>query len=369
MRAQPAPYPCIRGDQVLNHLFQENCKDTAFAANLKTSKDVVVTTNSIGLRMGEVDPKAEKIAVIGDSYTEGFGLKNEESFPASLEKKLQKFGKKVQVINGGTLGFSPVLYPEYYRHKIHRLKPKVVILNLDFSDITDSIFFSEQADFTNGEPAAFPGRDVFPPEVAGFIYQNHSAFLRFLHSEVNAWARWKWAQNTLPKLDAFIANHPALVSKELLRRNNLGENCWKPYELTTRYIWKLKELVEADGAVFAIHMYLPGYIIKGFPPGIHSISFWQKIEALMRKDFTWACDLDERGVPVFREIANKWHIAFFDSRAVTRGKPQFYFDLDSHWNAEGVGAVTANLAPQVFRLLQSKRKMLNTGNETPRPRL
>ena len=369
MRAQPAPYPCIRGDKVLNHVFRENCVDTAFASNLKTPNDIVVRTNSLGLRMPAISPQSEKIAIIGDSYTEGFGLTNEENFPARIEWELEKRGaKNLQVINGGTLGFSPALYAIYYKAKIAALKPKLVILNLDFTDITDDVFFTEQAEYKNGEPVAFPGRDVFPPQIAGFIYQNHSAFLRFLHSEINAWARHRRAQKAKPEMEAFIRRGPTLISETALKQQGLN-NCWKSYELTARYIAQLKSAVEANGALFAIHMYLPGYVVKRYPHVTQSLSFWQKYEQLTRTDYSWACGLDERGVPIFRDLAKHWKVAFFDSTSVTKGRPNLYFDLDAHWNAEGVKTVTGNLAPRVFRLLQSKRKVLNTGNETPRPRL
>lgn len=47
---------------------------------------------------------ATKIVAFGDSLTAGYGLKQEEAFPAQLEKKLKEQGLNVTVINAGISG-------------------------------------------------------------------------------------------------------------------------------------------------------------------------------------------------------------------------------------------------------------------------
>jgi len=52
-----------------------------------------------------VQSKPEKtILFFGDSLTAGYGLTEEEAFPAVVEKSLNKKGKKVKVINAGLSG-------------------------------------------------------------------------------------------------------------------------------------------------------------------------------------------------------------------------------------------------------------------------
>jgi len=48
--------------------------------------------------------QAIRIAVLGDSLTAGYGLAEEHSFPAQLEKRLAEKGKNVTVINAGISG-------------------------------------------------------------------------------------------------------------------------------------------------------------------------------------------------------------------------------------------------------------------------
>lgn len=45
-----------------------------------------------------------RIAVLGDSLTAGYGVAEEDSFPAQLEKKLAEEGKNATVINAGISG-------------------------------------------------------------------------------------------------------------------------------------------------------------------------------------------------------------------------------------------------------------------------
>jgi len=65
-------------------------KRIATAAALKTEEDVVYKTNSLGLRGREPGSSKLRIVVIGDSYTEGFGLSETEAFPFQPEAALKK---------------------------------------------------------------------------------------------------------------------------------------------------------------------------------------------------------------------------------------------------------------------------------------
>jgi acyl-CoA thioesterase-1 len=50
------------------------------------------------------NPKVKTILFFGDSLTAGYGITEEEAFPALVEKSLNEKGKKVRVINGGSSG-------------------------------------------------------------------------------------------------------------------------------------------------------------------------------------------------------------------------------------------------------------------------
>src|SRR6185436_4496340 len=66
--------------------------------------DTEVETNREGLRGPEVGPKPAgglRILAIGDSFTFGVGARQEETWPARLERRM----RNVQVLNAGAPGF------------------------------------------------------------------------------------------------------------------------------------------------------------------------------------------------------------------------------------------------------------------------
>jgi len=66
---------------------------------------VKTTTNSLGLRGKEITLEKpsgyKRILVLGDSFTFGLYVSDEETYPAVLEKLLTGQGHKVEVINAG----------------------------------------------------------------------------------------------------------------------------------------------------------------------------------------------------------------------------------------------------------------------------
>jgi lysophospholipase L1-like esterase len=67
------------------------------------------TTNSLGLRGREprIREDAVRILGVGDSMTFGWGVDDEETFLARLEKRIRARGHRVDVFNAGIPGYSP----------------------------------------------------------------------------------------------------------------------------------------------------------------------------------------------------------------------------------------------------------------------
>lgn len=110
-------------------------------SEFQPTKNVVLQTNSLGLR-GKlpVDPKpadAIRILVLGDETVLGPHLVNDETMPSRIGQFFSQKGQMVEVINGGVPGFSPLLSWLQYRHELQRLKPDVVVLHFDMSDVAD----------------------------------------------------------------------------------------------------------------------------------------------------------------------------------------------------------------------------------------
>ena len=106
-----------------------------------SAQDVVLRTNSLGLR-GELplEPKPQgvtRILILGDETVLGPHLADDETLPVRLGQFLSKTGQSVEVINGGVPGFSPLLSWLQFRHELQQLKPDVVVLHFDMSDVAD----------------------------------------------------------------------------------------------------------------------------------------------------------------------------------------------------------------------------------------
>ena len=95
--------------------------------------DVVATTNSLGLRDRELGPVALgvwRLLVVGDSFTYGWGVASEETWPRVLEAELTRRGLPVEVINAGAVGGSPLTYAEVIERTVPVLRPHVVLVGV-----------------------------------------------------------------------------------------------------------------------------------------------------------------------------------------------------------------------------------------------
>jgi lysophospholipase L1-like esterase len=98
-----------------------------------------VRTNSRGLRGGEVPyertPGRNRILVLGDSVTFGYGLEEEDSYPALLGKRL---GGGAEVLNAGVVGYGLDQQYLWFKREGVRYRPDVVVVGFSAGDIYDS---------------------------------------------------------------------------------------------------------------------------------------------------------------------------------------------------------------------------------------
>src|SRR5437899_3545390 len=77
--------------------------------------DVIVTTNSLGLRDRELRPRVAgvtRLLALGDSFTYGWGDAVEYAWPRVLETEFTQRGVVVEVINGVSEGESTIITAE-----------------------------------------------------------------------------------------------------------------------------------------------------------------------------------------------------------------------------------------------------------------
>ncbi len=77
---------------------------------------------------------AKTIVIVGDSLTEGFGVKTEEAYPAQLEQMFHANGRKdIKVINGGISGSTTANATSRTKWYL-KMKPEVILFALGAND-------------------------------------------------------------------------------------------------------------------------------------------------------------------------------------------------------------------------------------------
>ena len=109
--------------------------------------EYTVTTNSEGI-IDKEQPitKAEneyRILTLGDSFTEGFGVPQFESWPHHLQQLLNEDSNysNITVIQGGVAGSDPFCSYVLLRDKLLKYQPDLVIQATNHSDLGDAIVF------------------------------------------------------------------------------------------------------------------------------------------------------------------------------------------------------------------------------------
>ncbi|MEO2023004.1 MAG: GDSL-type esterase/lipase family protein [Pirellulaceae bacterium] len=106
-------------------------------------KHVFVQTNEDGLRSQydreQFRQSDIRIACLGDSFTFGYGVQGEDSYPARLQHQLRgRLGQEsVAVLNAGVTSYSPLLEDRLLRRVVRHYEPQVVLLMIDCTDIGD----------------------------------------------------------------------------------------------------------------------------------------------------------------------------------------------------------------------------------------
>ncbi len=198
------------------------------------------TINSQGFRGPELENKSFNIAMLGDSYTFGQGVEDNETIPYFISKNLEQTNNDVQVINMATPGWG--LFQEnitLYRH-YDTYKPKIVILTLLEGDLGRLKFENKTEEEKYLERAQirtfFRGLSSlsFLKQKIGSIFKtNFGATENYLPDDTDITSLW---QRNVAELDS-IYN---LTQKEnikfiLVLYPRLGEDNNKFYGLVTSY--------------------------------------------------------------------------------------------------------------------------------------
>ena len=136
--------------------------------------DTTVVTNSLGLRDNEVDFSKPRILCMGDSFTFGFGVENDETFCARLE---QLFDGRYDFVNAGFAdGYAPSTYALWLARYRERLAPSMILVNFfqnDSGDVRMDTWIKDGQVMAPGD-TRFPDKSIRP----GFVVTEDGVGIR-----------------------------------------------------------------------------------------------------------------------------------------------------------------------------------------------
>ncbi len=117
--------------------------------SLRGEYSTYIKINSKGLRDTEYSygkgDNTVRILVLGDSFTAGLQVPEQETFPKVLEAELQRHypATNIEVINAGVVGYGTDNQLAYFTHEGYKYQPDLVLLAFfTGNDITDNIWQS-----------------------------------------------------------------------------------------------------------------------------------------------------------------------------------------------------------------------------------
>jgi hypothetical protein len=99
-----------------------------------------INTNSLGMRDPEpANDVTDGIVLLGDSFTMGYGVGDNEAFPALIRAELMKRGITVPVVNTGLGDNGNGRWVKFFDHDAAKFRPRVVVLQVMANDFDDNL--------------------------------------------------------------------------------------------------------------------------------------------------------------------------------------------------------------------------------------
>ncbi len=310
---------------------------------------IAIQTNSIGLRNREVSmPKpanTKRIVFVGDSFTMGWGVNEEDTFVRTSETLLNKQGLAfpIETVNAGFSAAGPSGYYIYLKYFGLDLDPDVVVVGFfignDITGRTDVEWIQKDA---NGMP------DVVRSKTT---YIDWNGALRFKDTPI------RYSMPVLNNSHAFLllANtiNPLTTSTDPSKELVTLTSClFRPecHDLDTaksevKFLFEgIQELVESKGKKLVVVMIPDDYQFNTYP-AFRS----KKLLPLL---------------PSERMHVNNEFASFFESEGIDyidllpifleQAKEQLYIPDDGHWNAAGHAFAASIISEKLAKILQEK---------------
>jgi len=300
--------------------------------------DIRTKTNNLGFRGEDVperkDPSEFRIVMLGDSFTLGTGVSDEDTFWRLLEKRLNGTdGKRFRVISTGISSYSPILEYITLKRNIDALKPDLVIMNFDMSDLLNEYVYRKIAVFgEGGEPEKVSGIEEYTKAKTSITKKASDWMYRHLFLSTALVELYRTHIAGEPKLEEMDVENTVTRERASMLEHTLTKSDYEDFDgIMTGIedsILRTKALCESYGC---------GFILTTYPYG-HQVSpdEWMpgRYRYLESADF----GISDRTVDELARFSAANGIPFLntfpDFRAYS-GKEKLYFSHDPHWTPAG----------------------------------
>lgn len=130
----------LQSDPVLRRVLKPNHKGRIITDEV----DFTIKTNSKGLRDRDFsyqkDEDTTRFLLLGDSFTFGYGVEGDETYPKLLEEKFKKEfpDRKIEVINAGITGWGTSQYSDYLKTEGIKYNPDIILVGFYINDVVDT---------------------------------------------------------------------------------------------------------------------------------------------------------------------------------------------------------------------------------------
>jgi lysophospholipase L1-like esterase len=327
---QPLSAPQI-ADPVLHHKMQPH----TFSRFRARDYDYVQRVNNLGLRGRDIEPTKKptsyRILMLGDSFTLGYGVADDETFSAVLERTLHAKAvtikdRAVEVVNAGVGSYAPILEYLQLTKSLGRLDPDLVVLNFDMSDLEqETAYRSAASRGANGEILGINGvetggRTPLAERIRGWINRHLFITRLILHyvDIATGAAGPPTIANTVTVLNPIVLMHT----------------------LAADTVDRTREWQDIFDSILRIRDYCRGrridLLLTVYPWG-HQVNAREWVPGRNGMVASGA-DISDRSLLTLSRFAAANDIELLDVfpafRAYTGAEP-LYFKHDAHWTAQG----------------------------------
>ncbi len=312
-------------------------------AHPDTSHNINFKLNSMGLRDDEVSQAKPagvfRVLALGDSFTLGYGVNREDLFVDVLEHWWNAEGRRVEVINAGTEGFSTDQEVAWLEKVGSKLEPDLVLI----FPYENDLYWNGRTQYTDKEKPRYSASGVLesrtfteppPPK----LVESFALTSKLFGPKASG----------MPKEDLYT---PAGSPRPILRE-------WGAVMVPTPEFMS-EPLVRTRGALSALKATCStlGAKVVVVPIPSHSAidaDYREKFGAKNFKGLAPSAWSPDKPVETFLELASQQGLPTIDSRTPFKGRTDageaLYHNVDWHLNAAGNHALAQVLHDELDKL-------------------